>query len=210
MIQTKGLGYEYANGAPFIFPDIQLQKGEALLILGQSGVGKTTFLHLLGLLLKPTKGNIFINNEEVTRLKSSELTHFRSQNLGIIFQKPHFVASLSVKENLLLANYLSGKNEDESRMTNLATTLGFLEHIHKKTSQLSLGEQQRVAIARALMNNPAVILADEPTSSLDDENCQNVIDLLQKQSEKIGASLIIVTHDQRLKNVFANQIFLKK
>ena len=132
----------------------------------------------------------------------------RAKNVGIIYQRPHFVHALSVMENLLLSNYLAGQKQDKQKAKLLAESLGFAEHLGKQTTQLSLGEQQRVGIARALMNNPNVILADEPTSSLDDENCDNVVKLLTQQTSQIGASLVIVTHDQRLKDQFANQITL--
>ena len=140
--------------------------------------------------------------------KSSRIANARAKNIGIIYQRAHFVSSLSVLDNILLSNYLSGQKQDREKAGYLAEQLGFANHLSKKTNQLSQGEQQRVSIARALMNNPNVILADEPTSSLDDNNCQKVIKLLKKQSALIGASLVVVTHDQRLKDEFANQIFL--
>jgi ABC-type lipoprotein export system ATPase subunit len=208
MIETKGLSYQYDKGNVIQFEDFSIKAGETLLILGKSGVGKTTLLHLLALLLKPKTGKITINNVDITTLKTSELVAFRAQNIGLVFQKPHFVSSLSVKENLLLPNYFAGKSLEISHLNNLASSLGFENYLHKKTNQLSLGEQQRVAIARAIMNSPKIILADEPTSSLDDENCKNVLTLLENQAQKINACLVIVTHDQRLKNEFSNQITL--
>ena len=208
MIATENLTYKYSKGKTFTFPSFLVKDGETLLILGKSGVGKTTFLHLLGALLKPESGTIKINDVNIKELKNKSLALFRAQNIGVIYQRPHFVNALSVKENLLLSNYLADNNLDKNHLQSLAKSLGFYEHLDKKTSELSLGEQQRVSIARALMNNPSLVLADEPTSSLDDENCKNVVGILQKQAEKIGASLIIVTHDQRLKNIFANQITL--
>jgi putative ABC transport system ATP-binding protein len=111
-------------------------------------------------------------------------------------------------DNILMPNYLAGQKQDREKAAYLAEQLGFAEHLTKKTNQLSQGEQQRVSIARALMNNPNVLLADEPTSSLDDANCQKVISLLKTQSSVIGASLVVVTHDQRLKDEFSNQVFL--
>lgn len=208
MIETKNLSYQYGKGKAIEFEDISIHAGETLLILGKSGVGKTTLLHLLALLLKPKNGKITINNTDITSLNASELVNFRSKNIGLVFQKPHFVSSLSVKENLQLPNYFAGKALEISYLNDLANSLGFEKHLHKKTGELSLGEQQRVAIARAIMNSPKIILADEPTSSLDDENCKNVITLLQNQAKQINACLVIVTHDQRLKNEFSNQITL--
>lgn len=208
MIATQNLTFSYSSEKNFSFPDFSCADRETMLILGKSGKGKTTFLHLMALLLKPTGGKIQINNQEISDFSVSTAADFRAKNVGIIYQKPHFVHSLSVMENLLLANYLAGKSQAKDLAKHLAESLGFAEHLHKKTTQLSQGEQQRVSIARALMNKPSVILADEPTSSLDDDNCLKVVDLLKKQIEEIGASLVVVTHDQRLKDVVEERINL--
>lgn len=208
MIATQNLTFAYAADKQFAFPDFSCADRETMLILGKSGKGKTTFLHLMALLLKPTGGKIQINNQEISKLSVSSAADFRAKNVGIIYQKPHFVHALSVMDNLLLSNYLAGKNQAKDKAKHLAESLGFAEHLSKKTTQLSQGEQQRVSIARALMNSPSVILADEPTSSLDDDNCMKVIDLLKKQTQEIGASLVVVTHDQRLKDVVEKRIEL--
>ena len=208
MISSKNLRFSYSSQKQFTFPDINCDNNETLLILGQSGKGKTTLLHLLALLLKPESGDVCVAGENVTGLNSSQITNVRAKNIGIIFQRAHFTGSLSVMDNILLPNYFAGQKQDKEKACYLAEQLGFADHLAKKTNQLSQGEQQRVSIARALMNNPGVILADEPTSSLDDGNCRKVIDLLKKQSELIGASLVVVTHDQRLKDEFNNQVFL--
>lgn len=208
MLETKGLRYSYSSAKQFVFPDITCEDGQALLILGQSGKGKTTLLHLLALLLKPEAGMIRIGSEEVTALSPSLLAQLRANEIGIIYQKAHFVNALSVLDNLLLSNYLAGRKSDQQRASYLAEQLGFSEHLKKRTFELSQGEQQRVSIARALMNSPSVILADEPTSNLDDTNCDRVIKLLREQSSQIGASLTVVTHDQRLKDTFQDRIIL--
>lgn len=208
MLTTRNLTFAYSPTKPFTFPDIQCADREALLILGQSGTGKTTFLHLLALLLTPTSGSVTINQTDLTRLSPAQRAAFRAANVGIVYQKPHFVSSLTVLDNLLLTNYLAGKPQRKTRARELAHQLGFTDQLAKKTSQLSQGEQQRVSIARAVMNEQPVILADEPTSSLDDDNASRVIDLLREQSERIGASLVVVTHDQRLKDAFKNRIAL--
>jgi ABC-type lipoprotein export system ATPase subunit len=208
MIATQNLTFAYTPDKRFTFPDFSCSDRETMLILGKSGKGKTTFLHLMALLLKPTGGKIQINHQEISQLSVAQAANFRAKNVGIIYQKPHFVHSLSVIDNLLLANYLGGKPQARQTAQHLAESLGFADLLHKKTTQLSQGEQQRVSIARALMNSPSVILADEPTSSLDDDNCLKVIDLLKKQTQEIGASLVVVTHDQRLKDVFAESIEL--
>lgn len=208
MLATHQLTFEYDPSKRFSFPDVHCANREALLILGQSGRGKTTFLHLLALLLRPKSGSVVIDKTDLTQLSAAETAGFRAKHVGIIYQKPHFVSSLSVLDNLLLANYLADKPQDKNRARDLATQLGFGDQLGKKTHQLSQGEQQRVSIARAVMNQPDVILADEPTSSLDDENTDRVVNLLRQQSEQIGASLIVVTHDQRLKDAFQNRIAL--
>lgn len=208
MISSKNLQFSYSGQKHFNFPDIVCQDKETLLILGQSGKGKTTLLHLLALLLRPESGEIYVAGNNMTTFTPAQITHVRAKRIGIIFQRAHFVSSLSVIDNILLSNYLSGQKQDREKAGYLAEQLGFADHLLKKTNQLSQGEQQRVSIARALMNNPSVILADEPTSSLDDNNCQKVIELLKKQSALIGASLVVVTHDQRLKDEFTNQVFL--
>lgn len=208
MLATKQLTFEYSPAKQFVFPDVQCANREALLILGQSGTGKTTFLHLLALLLTPRSGSVIIGQTNLTQLSPAQTAAFRAQHVGIVYQKPHFVSSLSVMDNLLMANYLANKPQDKSRARELAGQLGFGNYLSKKTNQLSQGEQQRVSIARAVMNQPDVILADEPTSSLDDENTDRVVTLLRQQSEQIGASLIVVTHDQRLKDAFPNRVNL--
>lgn len=208
MISSNQLRFSYSAQKKFSFPDIQCNDKETLLILGQSGKGKTTLLHLLALLLTPESGDVVIAGKSVKNLTPQEITATRAKNIGIIYQRPHFVSSLSVMDNILLSNYLANQPEDRKKARHLAEQLGFADHLSKKTNQLSQGEQQRVSIARSLMNNPNIILADEPTSNLDDDNCHRVIQLLKKQSAQIGASLVVVTHDQRLKNEFSNQVFL--
>jgi putative ABC transport system ATP-binding protein len=208
MLQTDSLKYSYPKGQTFGFPDISCNAKETLLILGNSGSGKTTFLNLLALLLSPTSGSLSLNDNLTTTLSEKQTTDFRAKNIGMVFQKPYFVNALNVFENLLLANYLGNNALDKGKAADLAKSLGFEHLLHKKVQELSGGEQQRVCIARALMNNPKVILADEPTSALDDENCEKVADLLEKQSKIIGAALIVVTHDHRLKSRFNNQISL--
>ncbi len=208
MIQSQNLRFSYNSQVSFSFPDFSCAKGDTLLVLGNSGKGKTTFLHLLALLLKAEAGEIVLDQENLTSLSVADSAKLRSQKIGVIYQRPHFVSALSVKDNLLMANYLANKKLSIERLQELSEMLGIANLLNKKTSECSLGEQQRIGIARALMNRPSLILADEPTSSLDDENCEKVIELLKNQVVDANASLIIVTHDQRLKNHFKNQILL--
>jgi len=208
MLDCSELSFSYDTKKTFNFPSFSCEKGDTLLILGNSGTGKTTLLHLLALLLTPNSGSIKIKGKELAMMTAKDASQMRANHLGIIYQKPHFVNSLNVLDNLLLANYLADKKQSKTQAQNLAQNLGISVLLDKNTSILSGGEQQRVSIARALMNNPDVILADEPTSNLDDENCNKVIELLENQSKNIGAALVIVTHDQRLKDNFKNILTL--
>jgi putative ABC transport system ATP-binding protein len=208
MLDCSELSFSYDTKKTFNFPSFSCEKGDTLLILGNSGTGKTTLLHLLALLLTPNSGSIKIKGKELAMLTAKDASQMRANHLGIIYQKPHFVNSLNVLDNLLLANYLADRKQSKTQAQNLAQNLGISVLLDKNTSILSGGEQQRVSIARALMNNPDVILADEPTSNLDDENCNKVIELLENQSKNIGAALVIVTHDQRLKDNFKNILTL--
>lgn len=206
MLETKNLRFKYDNNLELNFPDIKTSK-ENLLILGASGVGKTTFLHLLSGLLKPIIGEINLLGTKISKLKMSEMDRFRGKNIGIVFQKPHFINSLTVKENLQLAQYIS-KKSDKNRIQSLLESLGIEDKANKKTQNLSQGEKQRVSIALAIVNSPKLILADEPTSSLDDLNCDKVINILKNQASKYKAKLIIITHDYRLKKHFKNTLSL--
>ena len=208
MLKTQALQFGYTNGPSFEFPDIQCEKGEHALILGKSGKGKTTLLHLLGGLLKAQKGSIQIGDTDLTQLSTNKLDQFRGKHRGIILQKSHFELVLTVKDNIRLAQYLANESQEVGSIRSILGELDLDGKLNKKTHKLSIGEQQRVAIARAVLNQPDIILADEPTSSLDDENCEAVIQLLKKQASAVSANLVIVTHDQRLKDVFSKQIIL--
>lgn len=208
MIQTESLTFQYAEETSFAFPDISLEKGEHLLMLGKSGIGKTTLLHLLAGILRPKAGKVILEGQELSALSNIKLDRFRGQHVGLIYQKPHFVQSLSLKENMFLVQYLAGKKQDLDRVEEVLTHLDMGSQLNKSPNKLSQGQQQRASIAMAMLNKPAVILADEPTSSLDDENCTKVIQLLKDQSEEVGASLIVITHDARLKDQFQNSIAL--
>jgi putative ABC transport system ATP-binding protein len=210
MIQTNNLTFRYDGMAQFQFPDMDCKQGSHWLILGQSGCGKSTLLHLLGGLLQPTGGRIVVKEEELTALQMNELDYFRGQNIGIVFQQSHLIKALTIEENLLTAQYLAGMPQDKEVIHTLLDRLNIGDKANEKPQQLSLGERQRASIARALVNQPALILADEPTSSLDDVNCQEVVNLLLEQSKNSNATLIIVTHDQRLKALFQNKILLSE
>lgn len=203
MIQTAKISHQYSSaGSSIAMPDVNLKQGEEVLIIGKSGCGKTTLLHILGGLLKPNKGEISIMDNSIYNLKGSKLDQFRGKNIGIVFQTPHFINSFSVIDNLLMAQKLSGLNKDLNRINEVLSSVGLADKVKSRVFELSQGEKQRITIARAVINHPKLILADEPTSSLDDKSCSDVINLLRKSAKEENATLIIVTHDQRLKDMF--------
>jgi len=207
MIKTESLKFSYDGKKYFDFPDINLDSGENLLIIGNSGIGKTTLLHLLAGILKPESGSISISDTDISKFSDTELDKFRGDNIGIVFQKPHFISSLTINENLKLAQYLS-PNKTSGDAKKILESLNIKDKYQQKPNQLSEGEKQRASIALALINFPSLILADEPTSSLDDFNCDNVIKLLKKQAKDHKAQLIVITHDARLKKHFKNNLNL--
>ncbi|SFW75649.1 putative ABC transport system ATP-binding protein [Sinomicrobium oceani] len=208
MIATKNLRFSYDEEHYFTFPDIVVSKKGHLLILGDSGVGKTTFLHLLAGLLKPGAGEIKIGDTDIARLSHRKLDKFRGRHIGIVFQKAQFIRALTVEENLLLIQNLSGTGQDKKRVREILERLHIGHKAAEKVSNLSEGQKQRVSIAAALVNNPDVILTDEPTSSLDDKNCAVVTELLKEQAAQTNASLVVITHDHRLASQFSNSIRL--
>lgn len=208
MLKSSNLTFNYQNGPSFSFPDVACEKEGHLLLLGESGQGKTTLLHLLAGMLVPSSGAITIDGTDIAQLSPTAMDHFRGQHIGIVFQTAHFVQSLSVEDNLILPQYLAGGAVDRSKAKEILTRLNLKHKLQEKTRNLSIGEQQRVAIARALMNTPSIVLADEPTSALDDKNAEEVISLLEEQAALSGAGLVIVTHDQRLKDRFSKRVVL--
>ncbi len=208
MLETKDLAYSYDKTNWITFPDMSCSAGDSYLILGQSGTGKTTFLHLLSGLLKPMKGDITIGGKSLSKLTGGQLDKFRGQSIGVVFQSAHFISSLKVMDNLRLAQKLSGHPVDDARIKSLLQTLNLGHKESALTKDLSVGEKQRVAIARAVINKPAILLADEPTSALDDKNCDEVLDLLEQTAKDANSILMIVTHDNRLKTRFKNQIVI--
>lgn len=208
MLQTRDLSFAYNSRNKFYFPDINLESGDHLLIVGKSGIGKTTLLHLLAGILKSNQGEISIENSTLSSMSSRELDHFRGKYIGLVFQRPHFIQSLTLKENMLLIQHLAGMKQNEEKIITLLERLDLLHKIDEKPQKLSIGQQQRANIAMALLNQTKLLLADEPTSSLDDENCDVVIELLKEQSHLSGANLVVITHDNRLKSHFNNRIEL--
>ena len=208
MISTKNIRFSYSKEQQFIFPDLYCEAGNTLLITGDSGKGKTTYLHILAGLLQPKTGEISIDATNMLQLSEQKMDRFRGENIGVVFQKSHFIAALSVIENLEMASWLASGKKNTAKAKQLLSQLSIENQANKLVSELSIGQQQRVSIARALINEPKVVLADEPTSSLDDKNASNVLDLLTSLSKEYKAALLIVTHDGRIKEKFSNKITL--
>ncbi|MGV8139071.1 MAG: ABC transporter ATP-binding protein [Mangrovibacterium sp.] len=210
MLEIKDLEFTYDQENAFKFPDMEFPKGTHWLITGPSGCGKTTLLHLIAGLLRPAKGRIVIDHTDITMLPPAKADQWRGLHIGIVFQKSYFVSSLSAGENIGLAPYFNGLKKSRQEIMDVMDKLNIKDKYPVKPQHLSQGEQQRVSIARAVINNPSIILADEPTSSLDDLHCRDVLMLLLDQAEKHQSSLIVVTHDQRVKSFFSNVIHLDR
>jgi putative ABC transport system ATP-binding protein len=208
MLKSSNLQYRYPGGNAISFPDLEVETGSEWLILGQSGSGKTTMLNILSGLVRPTQGDVVLNGVSLSQLSGARMDRFRGKHIGIVFQQSHFIRSLNVEQNLLLAQRLAGVKRDRKQIRDVLEKLGIADKTHRSTTRLSVGEQQRVSIARAVITKPLLILADEPTSALDDHHCGAVHQLLRASAAETGASLIIVTHDTRLKDLVKNRIEL--
>ena len=208
MLELKNIQHSYGNTVVLDMPHFKAEAGKHALVLGLSGSGKTTFLHVAAGLLKPTRGDVLVKEKNLAGMSGATLDQFRGQNIGIVFQEMHLLSSLTVEGNLLLAQYLAGLKQDKTRIKEVLASLDMSDKLNAWPSQLSTGQKQRVTIARAVINRPGLILADEPTSSLDEVNANQVIQLLIDQANQNQSTLIITTHDQRVKDRFAEQITL--
>lgn len=180
--------------------DLHIQKGEIVSIVGKSGTGKSTLLHILGTLDNPDDGEVWINGVEVSKMKEKNLASFRNKEIGFIFQFHHLLAEFTALENVAIPAYIQGKNkaESEKRAKELLDYLGLSERLTHKPGELSGGEQQRVAVARALMNKPSVVFADEPTGNLDNATSEDLHKLLRQLRKDFNQTFVIVTHNEEL------------
>jgi putative ABC transport system ATP-binding protein len=208
LVSAQKISFQYPNGKPLQFPDFTLEKGGSCLILGQSGSGKTTLLHLLAGLLSPQSGTLTIADQNINAFSAAQRDAFRSQHIGLVFQKNHLVRSLTAIENVALAQLIARKKNTHLKPQQILEQLGLGHRLHAPAYTLSVGEQQRVAIARALVHQPTLLLADEPTSALDDLHAAEVAQLLINNCSQLGTTLIIVTHDNRIKTTFNNHLTL--
>lgn len=208
MIKIQSLVHQYHNVPALQFPDWEIKDQEQWLLLGSSGSGKSTLLNIIAGLLKPKSGNVILDGTSLYGLSTRKMDQFRGQKIGIIFQRPHFIKSLNMYDNIAIASSFAGLPVDGKRILMLLEDLGLANKSKSYADELSQGQLQRASIARALVNHPSVLIADEPTSSLDDENAEKVISLLTTQAASSGASLIVATHDNRVRNRLSKEYLL--
>lgn len=173
-------------------------KGQFVAIIGPSGSGKSTLLHIMGGVDTPTSGHVFVDGTDITELNETALAIFRRRQIGLIYQFYNLIPILTVEENMTLPLLLDGKKADKAHYDNLVAKLGLEKRLTHLPSELSGGQQQRVSIGRALMNNPAILLADEPTGNLDSKNSKEIIELLRRFNKELNQTVIIITHDERI------------
>jgi putative ABC transport system ATP-binding protein len=204
MLYIENLEHRYQGSRVLSVEHWQVPFGSQWLILGKSGSGKSTLLHIVAGLLSPTQGQVRIGDQDISKLKAGDLDIFRAKHIGFVFQKPHFIETLSVYENLLLVPFFARGKVQKQRTNDLLARLGIEHKKNDLPQKLSQGELQRVSIARALVQSPSIILADEPTASLDDDNAHQVLALFKELSSELNATLVVATHDQRVKSQFSD------
>ncbi|NQT57981.1 MAG: ABC transporter ATP-binding protein [Bacteroidetes bacterium] len=215
-IEVKNLTKTYINGTEMLTVlnsvNFKLMKGSSVVIMGKSGCGKSTFLHMVGGLDSADSGTVFAAGQQIDSLNSDKLTQFRKNHIGFIFQMHYLLEDFTALENLMVTAMIHGNKKKESKDSALAlmNDVGLLSKINNYPGQLSGGERQRVAIARALINDPDIILADEPTGNLDEENSRVIEDLLFGLVKKYQKSLVLVTHDSYISNLADETLILQK
>jgi putative ABC transport system ATP-binding protein len=198
MIETQDLGYQYPGGGVLRFPDVRLPQGDTLLLRGPSGSGKSTWLALAAGLRRPSCGEIIVAGRALSGLTPRALDAWRGAQVGVLPQRLHLSAALSVRENLALVYWAAGLPSDEAAIDAALAALGLSALAARLPRELSVGQAQRVALARAMLRRPRVLLADEPTASLDDAACAEALGQLAATAQRCGATLVIATHDARV------------
>lgn len=211
MIEIKGVTKSFGSLQVLKGIDLRIEKGEIVSIVGPSGAGKTTLLQILGTLDKPDSGSVVVDGIETSTLSTNKLSEFRNTHLGFVFQFHQLLPEFTAIENIMIPAYIAGMKPKEarSRAEELLAFMGLSDRATHKPNELSGGEKQRVAVARALMNNPAVILADEPSGSLDSKNKEELHKLFFELRDKFGQTFVIVTHDETLATLTDRTIHLK-
>jgi putative ABC transport system ATP-binding protein len=208
MISVRGLAHRYGSAEVLRLPEWSVARGERWLVLGPSGCGKTTLLHVIAGLIRPAEGEVEVSGESLRKLDGARLDRWRGATVGIVLQALHLVRHLSVQDNLRLAQYMAHAAQDDARVADTLAALGVANKAARRPADLSEGERQRVAIARAVVNRPKLLLADEPTANLDDAAAARAVDLLVDQAERHGATLVVATHDARVKPKFDKRLDL--
>jgi putative ABC transport system ATP-binding protein len=202
ILRVENLSKQYGNGDTAVraLNDVSfsVEKGEFVAIIGPSGSGKSTLLHMLGGVDRPTAGKVFVDNTDIYQLNESQLAIFRRRQIGLVYQFYNLIPVLTVEENITLPILLDGQTVDETLLQNIVKTLGLEDRLGYLPNQLSGGQQQRVSIGRALINNPAIMLADEPTGNLDSKNSTEIIELLKMFNKTYRQTLLVITHDERI------------
>lgn len=211
MIKARNIHKSYGQLHVLKGVDLEIQKGEVVSIVGASGAGKSTMLQILGTLDNADQGEVEINNTIVTKLKGKELARFRNTHLGFVFQFHHLLPEFTAKENICIPAFIAGvnKSDAEKRANELLGYMGLTDRADHKPSALSGGEQQRVAVARALANNPAVVMADEPSGNLDSASAEGLHQLFFDLRDKMGQTFVIVTHNEVLADSTDRKLVMK-
>ena len=208
IIKAENIQKSYGSLKVLKSVDLEVEEGEVISIVGASGAGKSTLLHIIGTLDKPDEGRVFIKDTETTKLSSKQLAALRNREIGFIFQFHHLLPEFTALENVCMPAYIIGKSTSEvkKRANELLGFLGLSERTNHKPSELSGGEQQRVAVARSLINNPSVVLADEPSGNLDSKNALELHNLFFKLREELRQTFVIVTHNEELAQMADRQL----
>jgi putative ABC transport system ATP-binding protein len=208
MISVRGLAHRYGSTEVLRLPEWNVAQGERWLVLGPSGCGKTTLLHIIAGLIRPSEGEVCVFEKDLKKLDGAQLDRWRGATVGIVLQALHLMRHLNVRDNLRLAQYLAHAPQDDARIAETLGTLGIADKAARRPADLSEGERQRVAVARAVVNRPKLLLADEPTANLDDGAAAHAVELLLEQAERHGATLVVATHDARVKQRFEKRLDL--
>ena len=202
ILKIENITKKYANGDKELYAlddvSFTVNQGEFIAIVGPSGSGKSTLLHMIGGIDKPTNGKVYINGTDISSLKPDKMTIFRRRNIGIVYQFYNLIPTLNAEDNIILPVLLDGKKVDKEKLNEIIKLLKIEDRRKAMPSQLSGGEQQRVSIGRALINNPSIILADEPTGNLDSGASKEIVEIFKYYNKAYKQTLIIVTHDEKI------------
>ena len=202
ILKVENLTKTYEQGSNYVKAldniSFSVEKGEFVAIIGPSGSGKSTLLHIIGGVDKATEGKVYIEGTDIYGLSETNLAIFRRRQVGLIYQFYNLIPVLNVEENISLPMLLDGKKPDKEHLKDILTTLKLENRVNHLPNQLSGGQQQRVSIGRAIINNPAIVLADEPTGNLDSKNSQEIMELLKEANRRNNQTLIVITHDEKI------------